>query len=389
MVHSQVIAFVKPLQNLMRTFRFTEWLESHWLNPAYSGWLLGVMGIFFFLAATNSMSGWLYVMSGIVLALLAIAAILSRLTLRGLTILRRPIQPISVGEDLTIELLIQNSTRQRKTLIQADDCIPAELGHPVQRIVELINSKSPYYWVYQHPAERRGIYRWDKIRLRTAAPLGLFWCRRMYQAQAIAVIYPRILPLTRCPLIDQIGQQMSLQLQSQRAKNSTEGITRSLRPYRWGDPLRMIHWRSSARYGELRVRELETFTSRQEIVIALDSATAWNSEAFEEAVTAAASLYFYGERQALRIRLWTARTGAIRGRQTVLETLAEIQPNEAERGSLPNGSIVWLTQNSSSLSTLPHGSRWVLWGEPGQTIAHSGIRMNRERSLQSQLQDSL
>lgn len=382
--------FVKPLHKLMRISRFTAWLETRWLNPSYSGWLLGTMGIFFFLAATNSLSGWLYVMSGIVFALLAIAATLSRLTLRGLSIARRPIQPVSVGETLTIEVLIQNSTRQRKTLIQAEDLIPSVLGQPVQRIVELVNPQSPYYWVYQFPAEQRGIYHWHEIRLRTAAPLGLFWCCKNYKVDAIAIIYPKILPLSRCPLIDQVGQQLSLQSQSQRAKDSIEGMTRSLRPYRWGDPMRLIHWRSSARYGELRVRELEILTSGQEIVIALDSAAPWDRTAFEEAVTAAASLYFYGERQALRIRLWTAGTGAIRGRQLVLETLAEIQPYEEICSELSlEGSIVWLTQNSSSLSTLPNGSRWILWGEPSKAPAHSGLRVNRARSLQSQLQDKL
>lgn len=374
----------------MRISRLTAWLESHWLNPAYSGWLLGVMGIFFFLAATNSLSGWLYVMSGVLFALLTIAAILARRTLRGLSIVRRPIQPVSVGEDLTIEVFIQNATRQRKTLIQADDLIAPELGKSVRRIVELINPKSPYYWVYQHHAEQRGIYRWHEIRLRTAAPLGLFWCRQVYRADAIAVIYPRVLPLNRCPLIDQIGQQLSLQLQSQRPKNSTEGMTRSLRPYRWGDPMRLIHWRSSARYGELRIRELETLASRQEIIIALDSAVNWDKEAFEQAVTAAASLYVYGERQALEIRVWTARSGAIRGRQTVLETLAGIQPHEEARSEkLPHGSIVWLTQNSSSLSTLPTGSRWIVWGGQGQITEHSGLIVDRARSLHSQLQDNL
>jgi hypothetical protein len=40
-------------------------------------------------------------------------------------------------------------------------------------------------------------------------------------------------------------------------KNATEGITRALRPYRWGDPIRLVHWRTSARFGDLRIRELE------------------------------------------------------------------------------------------------------------------------------------
>ena len=368
--------------------RLADWLELHWINPAYSGWLLGTMGIFFFLAATNSMSGWLYAMSGVVFALLTIAAILSRQTLRGLSITRRLIQPVSVGEQVTIELLIQNSTRHRKTLIQADDLIPSVLGEPVQRIVELVNPNSSYYWVYQHQTARRGVYRWHQVQLRTAAPLGLFWCRKAFGVDAIALIYPAVLPLNRCPLIDQLGQQTSLNLQSQRTKAATEGMTRSLRPYRRGDPMRMIHWRSSARYGELRVRELETLTSGQEIVIALDSAVTWEPEAFEEAVIAAASLYLYGDRQTLTIYLWTAGTGLIQGNRLVLETLAEIQANEETRSyPLPDATIVWLTQNAGSLHTLPNGSRWMLWGE-AQHSTHPGITVKKARSLQAQLQDN-
>lgn len=370
--------------------RLTDWLESYWINPAYSGWLLGVMGLFFFLAATNSMAGWLYVMSGVVFALLMIAAILSRRTLKGLTITRRPIQPVSVGEQVTIELLIQNSTRQRKSLIQAEDLVPSVLGSPVQKVIESINPNNSFYWVYQHPATRRGIYRWHEIRLRTAAPLGLFWARKVFEINAIALIYPTVLPLQRCPLIDQLGQQNRLPIQAQRPSAATEGMTRSLRPYRWGDPMRMIHWRSSARYGELRVRELETFTSGQEIVVAIDSAAKWDAEAFESAVTAAASLYFYGDRQTVPIRLWTAETGVIGGHSAVLEILAEIQPNQAANLSpLPDATVIWLTQNPQSLQTLPSGSRWVLWGDRIPNSIHPGIIIGQERSLQIQLQSKL
>jgi len=49
---------------------------------------------------------------------------------------------------------------------------------------------------------------------------------------------------------------------------TTEGLTRSLRPYRLGDPTRLIHWRTSARYGELRVRELEVMTGGKKLLSA-------------------------------------------------------------------------------------------------------------------------
>jgi uncharacterized protein (DUF58 family) len=56
---------------------------------------------------------------------------------------------------------------------------------------------------------------------------------------------------------------------------------RSLRPYRISAPTRVIHWRTSAPYGELRVPELEIITGGQEVITALDSAANWQEEQFE------------------------------------------------------------------------------------------------------------
>jgi uncharacterized protein (DUF58 family) len=371
--------------------RTLTWLETRWVAPSYSGWILTGLALFFFLAATNTLTGWLYVMSGVIVALLAIAALLSKQTLRGVQISRRSIYPISAGEALTVELLIQNSTTTRKELLQAEDLIPAVLGVPVRRVVETLVPKGTHYWVYEQPADRRGIYRWHTVRVKTAAPLGLFWCRRDFTIEAIATVYPTILPLSRCPLIDELGREASLQINDhRRAQTAAEGLTRSLRPYRWGDSTRMIHWRTSARYGELRVRELETLTSGQEIMICLDSASKWDAEAFEQAVTTAASLYVYANQQKLNVRLWTAQSGVIQGEQTILETLAAIVHGEEAKTRFSSTTpVVWLTQSLPSLATLPMGSRWIVWNlVPPDRVSTSGLVIHEGESLQSQLQNS-
>ena len=374
--------------------RLTHWLETHWVNPAYIGWVLGGLALFFFIAATNTLSGWLYVISGVSMALLTIATTRSTQNLKGIEVIRRPIYPVSAGDPLTVELLIQNTTTKAKNLLQVSDLIPYQLGEPVTKVIEVLNADTTQYWVYQHPTQQRGVYRWQTVQMRSAAPLGLVWRRQDQKAEAMAIVYPTVLPLAHCPLIDQIGRESSAQFTSdQRAKAAHEGLTRSLRPYRWGDPTRLIHWRTSARYGELRVRELELFTGSQDLVVCLDSATAWNSAAFEEAVIAAASLYFYAARQALTIQLWTARTGLLHGEQAVLEALAATDAGEdAHTVNRPNLPLIWLTQNPDSLNTLPSGSRWLLWSQPATEPRSSpspGLVIRPERSLQSQLQDSL
>jgi uncharacterized protein (DUF58 family) len=304
-----------------------------------------------------------------------------------------------VGDQLTIELEIENQTLKPKSLLQVQDVLQSELGTPVQTPVEIIQPQRVHHWVYYYPTQKRGVYRWHEVQLRTATPLGLFWCRRSWDAPAVAIVYPTVLPLTNCPLVDEIGKDDSAQFYSDRRSHSaTEDLTRALRPYRVGDPTRLIHWRTSARYGQLQVRELEVFTGSQEIIICLDSSTSWRSEDFEQAVIAAASMYFYAGRNQLNAKLWTPRTGLLQGNQVVLETLAATNAKEdAGAGDPPYLPLIWLTQNPISLDSLPTGSRWMLWpsaldeGDPAKPMkrSHAGVAIDTAQPLQLQLQQPL
>ncbi|MBE9208664.1 DUF58 domain-containing protein [Nostoc sp. LEGE 06077] len=375
----------------------TNWLENRASTPTYSGWVLAGIAICFFGAAVNTMAGWLYAISGVSVALLAVAAVLPPRSLVGLTITRHFIQPVSAGDDLTVELEIHNPTPQSVSLLQVEDILPFVLGKPIKQAIEIISSKNSYRWVYYHPTQRRGIYRWHNVELATGAPLGLFWCRRQRDCGATAIVYPTVLPLTTCPLVDEMGLEESKKGDSinRPLQTATSGLVRSLRPYRIGDPTRLIHWRTSARYGELRVRELEVVTGGEEIVIALDSAGKWQEDDFEQAVIAAASLYFYTQRMGMPVKLWTASTSLVQGNTTVLETLAATTFSEDIRTTeAPNNPLIWLTQNPLTLYSLPQGSRWVLWQNSNSSDQASvvvnrdcpGVVVQSEQALQTQLQ---
>ncbi|MFM2429337.1 MAG: hypothetical protein RLZZ511_550 [Cyanobacteriota bacterium] len=375
--------------------RITTWLETHWVNPAYSGWLLSALSIFLFIAATNTLAGWLYVMSGALMALLLMAAWLTVRNLKSLQVRRLPIEPITVGDRLEIGLALQNPSGAPKGLLQIVDPLPPQLGMPQDVTVEAVPARGRQVVNYDRPTQRRGIYRWQNVEVRTAAPLGLFWRRQVWPIRTTAIVYPAILPIGRCPLIDDVGRERSLQiLDNRRAQASHEGMTRSLRPYRWGDPMRMIHWSTSARHGELRVRELEMTSSGREVLIAIDSACPWNAEDFEQAVTAATSLYFYAVKHQLNIALWTAGTGKLRGAKQVLRVMAGVMAGEAPRQeTLPKEPVIWLTQNVNTLAQLPVGSRWVLWPTTDGVVLQSGQGrgkvIDRAMDLAAQLQMEL
>ena len=397
--------------------RLGQWLELRGVAPSYGGGLLVFFTVFFFGAATNTMAGWLYVISGVLVALLLMAAILSRRSLRGLSVTRQVIAPVSVGDTVTVTATYHNGSDQPLTLSQGVDCSPLGILLPAtsagasqdrkqlkerrNQSTQLLEKLEPGHsrtLDFTYGDAQRGVYCWTDIALRTAAPLGLLWAQRRWSIPAKAVVYPQILPLNRCPLVDHMGQGNTLRIadRDQFSQASYEGLTRSLRPYRTGDPLRLVHWRTSARYGELQVRELETTTSGQMVTICMAIAAQWDPDDFERAASAAASIYSYASRRQLDAQLWMPSTGVVHGRRAILETLAAINPGDRpdpskpEQSTPPKMPLLWLTANPDDLTGLPAGSRWLLWGDrPAPATAHSGYSLKGDQPLDQQLEATL
>jgi uncharacterized protein (DUF58 family) len=87
--------------------------------------------------------------------------------------------------------------------------------------------------------------------LETGDPLGLFRHRGPTIDSELALVLPRFTALSERLQV----RELEANLAAPRAGSGTEMF--GVREYRPGDPLRRIHWRSSARHGELIVREFE------------------------------------------------------------------------------------------------------------------------------------
>ncbi len=373
-----------------------QWLENRFCSPAYSGLLLLVLAGCFFGAATNTLAGWLYVLSGLMIALLGLGAFLPRRSLRRLTLHRPRLTPVSAGDILTVEVEIENKTPVAVSLLEIYDILPEKLSAPVSKSIEVIAPNDKYYWRYSIQTRRRGIYHWHSLKLRTGTPLGLFWTSQIKEIKTSAIIYPEIIQLSQCPIVDNLGEEQNRQLLSDKYyKAATEGITKTLRSYRYGDPRRLIHWRSSARFEEFKVRELEVITGGEEVIIALDTLFRWGEEAFETAVIVAASLYSYASRRQLNVKLWLPNQGLLSGNRLILETLAGVEILEDQPNiNPPETPIIWLTQNSLTLNNLKDSSRWLFFldktlTQHPQSTQNRGILIDCALPLQRQLQSPL
>jgi uncharacterized protein (DUF58 family) len=378
--------------------RLNQLLEHRWVAPAYAGYVLIGFSLCFWLAAMNTLGGWLYVLSGTMVALLGVAAILPARSLRSLSLSRGPIYPVRAGEPLTLTLHLHNGSKIPQALIEVQDHPPERFGIPAAFTIEQAPGRGQITWTTTLIPQQRGLYRWTTVTLRTAAPLGLFWAKRQRTVPAIATVYPQVLPLSHCPVLDAFAAdlQSTLPRAFSAVNQGSDGTTRSVRPYRAGDPMRLIHWRSSARLGTLHTRELEVFTADSPVTLALDSEFGWDDGAFEQAVIAAASLYAYAIQRAIAVQLWSPTQGRLTSMTAVMEALALVQIGETGSHPYPEQPLLWLSQNPGSLAQLPLGSRSLLWVSE-QLEQSAGVnafaqppelRITLEQPLQPQLQRS-
>jgi uncharacterized protein (DUF58 family) len=87
--------------------------------------------------------------------------------------------------------------------------------------------------------------------LEASDPLGMYRYRRRSPDAEVALVLPRFTSL----VAQREVRELEANIAAPRAGSGTEMF--GVREYRPGDPLRRIHWRSSARHGELVVREYE------------------------------------------------------------------------------------------------------------------------------------
>lgn len=157
-----------------------------------------------------------------------------------------------VGQDAEELIEVENRSFLPKLWIEVDD--PATLpGHDARRVL-VIQGKGRRSWYVETPLVRRGMYEWGPISVVASDPFGLFRLERRFGWQQQILVYPQVvdLPHFQTPPATLPGEG--------RFRRRTHYITPNaagVRDYAPGDPLSRIHWRSTARTGNLMVKTFE------------------------------------------------------------------------------------------------------------------------------------
>ncbi|HEY7821288.1 MAG TPA: DUF58 domain-containing protein, partial [Acidimicrobiia bacterium] len=169
----------------------------------------------------------------------------------------------------------------------------------------------------------RGIYQVGPSHATSSDPLGLAELPAPDGPVDQLVVYPRVETLEGFPIVR--GQDPSMAAsRPEHAQRGGEDFY-TLREYQQGDDLRRVHWPSSARRDRLMIRQLETpWQSRALVMLDVRTQVYESDEAFETAVSGAASVVTHLVKSGFDADLWAGESSAIDASQysAAMERLA-------------------------------------------------------------------
>lgn len=319
--------------------------------PTRRAWALFILSAILYFLANQTQIGWIYIITDGIIGLLIVAALYSWGMLSGIRVSRDlrpvstdPIEPESQTDEfeltlpsfheddpIEISLHVQQTGLRPALLVGGlEQCLfaPAE-GIAQPFFIPTLFRGQTNSLTYRATCDRRGLYSFGPLRLESKGPFGLFRTRNTVTAPGEVLIYPAYHHLKRLRLFEkrEFAEQSSL-----RVGRGSQVI--GTREYRSGDSLRQIHWRSTARTGQLVVKEFSD-DEQQAFTVVLDlqadlSIGAGKFSTFETAIRLAASFGYYATKKDIPLRLvgsspkWTPPAMPL-GWWSLLNYLAKVQ----------------------------------------------------------------
>jgi uncharacterized protein (DUF58 family) len=213
---------------------------------------------------------------------------------------------VPARQESRVLLSVDNVSRLPTGLLMLQDRVPYVLGPRPRFVLDRLEPGGRREVSYRVRSDLRGRYRLGPLQLRLTDPFGMCELIRSFSDHDTLTVVP---PTEQLPPVRLTGQ----------TGGYGEGRRRTLSPggeddviprgYRHGDDVRRVHWRSTARYGELMVRREEQ-PQRARCTVLLDTRrSAFDGSGpdspFEWAVSAAASVCVHLIERGFAVRLLT------------------------------------------------------------------------------------
>jgi uncharacterized protein (DUF58 family) len=265
------------------------------------------------------------------LSAMAVSGMLSEQTMRRLRVQRELPSRIFAGVPVPVGVRVTNGKpRLPSFAVHVVDADPA--GGTAARHF-LLKVAAAGREVRRHTAvfPSRGWRFFPGLRISTRFPFGLFVKISRPILQDAVLVYPAIRPLQghEVPAVLQPGWR------ERRRRGQGAGL-HNIRPYRPGDDPRLLHWKTSARAGELLLKELEDEDRPRLRLVVLDPLAGTSAALVEADLSYAASVAAHAIRRGVEVEVVTpeAAIGSGQGEahlDRILEALALYATPKAPR----------------------------------------------------------
>lgn len=280
------------------------------------------------LAATNTGNNLLYLIVAMMLSFIVVSGLLSEQCLRKVEVRRSIPRRLFAGEEASLAVTLRNGKRRLPALsLRLTD-------GPRGTYLVSLGPGETWTWRYPVSFSRRGVHPLPGVRLSTRYPFGLFVKTTRPLGATEVLVYPAIHPVRPGTVRTALAQGFR-----QRRRRGLGTSLFEIRPFRDGDDPRRIHWKSSAKTGDLMLKEFEAEEPERLTLLLEPPAADVPAEAVEADISLAASLAadLLGRGGEVRLLLAGTDTGFGRGDGhlfRLLEPLARYRP-EALAGPPP------------------------------------------------------
>ncbi|MFF5588432.1 DUF58 domain-containing protein [Streptomyces hygroscopicus] len=221
---------------------------------------------------------------------------------------------VPAGSEARVHLRMDNVSRLPTGLLMLQDRVPYVLGPRPRFVLDRVEPGGRREVSYRVRSDLRGRYPLGPLQLRLTDPFGMCELTRAFSAYDTLTVVPRVEPLPPVRLTGEAAGYGDGRHRSLALAGEDDVIPRG---YRVGDDLRRVHWRSTARYGELMVRREEQ-PQRAHCTVLLDTRSAAHhgsgpDSAFEWAVSGAASAAVHLLERGYAVRLLTDTGSSVPG----------------------------------------------------------------------------
>lgn len=300
------------------------------LRPRAAGLVFGAALLFGI--GTSVQAGWLLVLASCLLGTTIAGVLLPLRMLRGIEVERRAPTEAFQGDRVDVHLVVTNRSRGTRLAIVLHD----EHVAPSTSFVPRVRGGETVVVSTSRPAARRGVHIASEIVLSSGAPFGVAVKRRRLALPGETVVYPVVVPLRELPFLG--ASPTAERALHTMPRRGTGPDYLGIREYRSGDSMRHVHWPSTARHGELMVREFEREETRR-LAVVVDAAvdTGGGVTPLDRCCSIAASVAF-------------AASG--RGQGVRLISTVEGEPSVLQRAE-PLELLRWLAELTPSSGPIP------------------------------------